>query len=245
MSNRTDKAQNKYRHAADQGDRIAQFELGHANYLDALETEDYREALKWIHRSAAQQYHLALAHLGYMCLHGDGGPVDPSAAKDWFHKAAEQGHAFDQFNYATMCWNGNFGPCDVSESEAWWLKAADQGDAAAHFALAQHYSTLQYEVASRDFVKAYMWYTLAALQDEPGHSSKSARTARDSLSENMTPQQVAEAESRVQDWLDQHPNTMDQDVTTNWRKRIAEPLTLEEIEEADRRMQQFMESQKG
>lgn len=244
MSRRSDKAEKKYRRNAEMGDPVAQFYLGHAYYLDAKEASDIAHALIWIRKAADQDYDVALAHLGYMHLLGYGVPVDCSEARSWFRKAAEQGDAHHQYTYGTMCWNGDFGPLDPKEAETWWLKAAEQAMAEAHWALGCYYTEGPRTRPVRNCIKGYMWYTLAALQDKPGHSPEAARTARDRVAENMTSKQVAEAENRVQGWLEEHSKLVSEDLIKHWRERIADPLkplTPKEAAKARARFRKTME----
>ena len=228
MSKRVDRAERKFRQAADQGDPAAQFDLGHAYYLDAhldtTSTGDYSDALALIRKSADQGYSLALSHLGYVYKLGEGVPTDLLKSKSWFLKAAESGEPHDQYQYATMCWNGDFGERYPREAEFWWLKAADHGMAEAHDALGGHYGDRYGGKAPKDPVAGYMWYTLAALRNEPGHSPEAARTARDQLAETMTQDQVTDAETLVQDWLESHRGIMEANMVRNWRECLAEPL---------------------
>lgn len=246
MSKRSEGAEKKYRQNAEKGDPVAQFYLGHAYYLDAEETNDYAEALTWIRKAAAQDYGIALAHLGSMYKSGSGVPLDLAESKSWFRKAAEQGHSHDQYEYATMCWNGDFGTHDAKEAEVWLLKAAEQGMPEAHMALGDFYSdSFLTRPTRKDCIKGYMWHTLAALQDKPGHPPEASRTARDRIAEDMTPEQVTEAENRVQLWLEEHSDVMGEDLVTHWRERVADPLkplTPEEDAEAMARIDALLES---
>ncbi len=238
MSKRRERAEKKYRQDAERGDPVAQFNLGHAYYLDAETTQDCAEALDLIRKAAEQNHASALAQLGYVYLLGNGVAADPTESKSWFLKAAEQGRPHDQFQYATMCWNGDFGSHDADEANVWWLKAAEHGMPEAHHALGGFYADPWGTGPKRDLLKGYMWYTLAALQDVPGHSPQASRTARDEITEDMTPEQIVEAEDHVQSWLEEHSDVMSDGLVTNWRKRIAEPLeplTPEELEEIARR----------
>jgi len=245
MSKRSERAEKKYREDAEKGDPVAQFNLGHAYYRDAEETQDYAEALTWIRKAAAQDYGLALAQLGYIYHFGSGVPVDPAESKSWFRKAAEQGDPHDQYQYATMCWNGDFGSHDAKEAEVWWLKAGEQGMPEAHMALGDFYFDLWGTRPRLDCINGYIWHTLAALQNKPGHPPEAARTSRDRIAGDMTPEQVTEAEDRVQLWLEEHSDVMGEDLVTHWRERVADPLkplTPEEIAEQQARLEALMKS---
>ncbi len=55
----------------------------------------------------------------------------------------------------------------------------------------------------------------------------------------MTPEQVTEAENRVQLWLEEHSDVMGEDLVTHWRKRVADPLKPLTPEEAAEEMAGF------
>ena len=48
---------------------------------------------------------------------------------------------------------------------------------------------------------AYMWHNLAAAQ-----GSENAQAAKDLLEEEMTPEQIAEAQRMSREWLEAHPS---------------------------------------
>ena len=231
MLKRVDEAEKRYRRDADHGDPIAQFKLGHAYYMEREETGDYDEALTLIRKAAAQDYDVALSHLGYMHLAGRGVALDRAKARSCFRRAAEQGDAGLQSNYGTQCWNGDFGSRDIDEAEIWWSKAAEQGDVHAHLNLGMLFADPWHRQAPRDVVQGYMWYTLAALQDVPGHCPGAARSARDHHADSMTAEQIAEAEARIEAWLASHREAMGEDLVANWHERIADPLKPRSPEE--------------
>jgi hypothetical protein len=83
----------RYRIAAEQGNRDAQFKLGEAYYDGQGVAQDRQQALRWI-RAAAEQGHVEAQYtLGFMYQMGRGVPADPSQASAWYQKAAAQGHA--------------------------------------------------------------------------------------------------------------------------------------------------------
>ena len=87
------KAVKWYKLAADQGDTLAQYNLG-CCYLDGNGiAENKTEAAKWFFESATQGNVDAQYNLG-MCYHaGDGVPQSNNEAKKWYVKAAKQGHS--------------------------------------------------------------------------------------------------------------------------------------------------------
>ena len=231
MSMDIETAEKEFRKAAEQGDPSAQFYLGHAHFMQAHETNgDYETGLTWIRKAAAQNFDQALSLLGYLYQCGEAVPHDLAASRNWYLKAAEQGHVNHQTSYAVSCYNGDFGTRDFGEAEIWFLKAAEQGSAGAHQDLGGLYSGFLGPKEFCDLVKSYFWYTLASLQDQPGHSPKLARKARDHVAESMKPEQIAEAENRVQSWLQEHTDVMGVEMAEVWRDRVADPLSPEDME---------------
>ena len=73
-----------WRSLAEQGDRIAQYNLG-INYRDGHGIpQDYAVAIKWFRLSAEQNYSSAQRELGTMYLNGRGIPQDYVEAVKWY-----------------------------------------------------------------------------------------------------------------------------------------------------------------
>jgi hypothetical protein len=109
----------------------------------------------------------AQCKLGYMHLHGEGGPdEDKAEAVRWYRLAAEQGHAAAQTNLATMYYHGE-GGLDEDEAEAvrWYRLAAEQGNAAAQYNLGGLYYHGRGGLAV-DKAEAVRWYRRAAVQGD-------------------------------------------------------------------------------
>ena len=52
----------------------------------------------------------------------------------------------------------------------------------------------------QDYVRAHMWFNLAAAPGYPGAAAK-----RDSIAANMTPAQIAEAQKLAREWQPKRP----------------------------------------
>ena len=76
--------------------------------------------------------------------------------------------------------------------------AAEQGLAAAQTYLGNMYA--RGEGVPTDFVLSYMWLNLSAAQGE-----QLARGNRDMLVEQMTREQIAEAQRLSREWIETHP----------------------------------------
>jgi hypothetical protein len=117
---------------------------------------------------------------------------------------AEQGNAEAQEAVGTLYVMGCGVPQDYVEAVKWFRMAAEQGIAEAMDSLARMY--IQGEGVPKDYVRAHMWFTLAAARrhPEPGHLNIDAG-ARDNLAEEMTLEQVAEAQRLAREWESRHP----------------------------------------
>ena len=84
------------------------------------------------------------------------------------------------------------------EAVRWFRLAAEQGRPSAQAMLGAHYARGQ--GVPLDWVYAYMWSNLAAAQ---GFSS--AQQLKDLLVEDMTREQIAEAQRLSREWIAEHP----------------------------------------
>ncbi len=87
---------------ADQGDAVAQYNLGGMYYNGNGVPQDYAEAVKWYRRAADQGDADAQFGLGWMYHNGQGVPQDDAEAVKWYRLAADQGHAGAQNNLGLM-----------------------------------------------------------------------------------------------------------------------------------------------
>jgi uncharacterized protein len=126
--------------------------------------------------NAQAQYLLAGA-----LYNGNGRQRDPIEGARWLLRAAEQGYASAQCDLGVMYLKGAGVKQDRREAMKWLTKAAEQDDALAQHSLGSVYAKgfrdksvgffnpLRYAFASatRDYVEAYKWFSLAA---NNGHS---------------------------------------------------------------------------
>jgi TPR repeat protein len=82
---------------------------------------------------------------------------------------------------------------NYSEAANWFGRAADQGDADAQKNLG--FMFLYGRGVGRDYVRAHMWFSLAASE-----ANNAAAFARHLVAAKMTPAEVAEAEKLVREW---------------------------------------------
>ena len=150
-------------------------------------------ALQQLRTRAEQGNAEAQGDLGVLYYGGQGVPKDLAQAAAWYRKAAEQGLASAQSTLGALYYRGEGVSQDFGQAEAWFRKAADQGLASAENFLGLMYSAGD-GLLPQDIVVAYMWFNLAA-----AHGHKSAMIERARAESQMTPQQVALAQTLSRD----------------------------------------------
>ncbi len=125
------------RQQADQGDAIAQFDLGWMYFWGLGDLpQDFTQAVTWWRRAAAQGQASAQYNLGLMYRDGRGVPQDFTQAMAWYRKAADQGSAVAQYNLGVMYRDGRGVPQDYVEAHKWHDLAASRitGDTREEYA---------------------------------------------------------------------------------------------------------------
>ena len=119
---------------------------------------------------------------------------DQDTALREFTALAEQGDSRGQFFLGVMYDSGEDVDADKPEAAKWFLRSAEQGHPDAQQRLAFLYRNG--EGVAKDYVKAHMWYSLAA-----GQGSMFAGIQRDLLANDMTPEQLADAQRLAAEWM--------------------------------------------
>ena len=94
------------RKAAEQGDAVAQYNLGVCYANGNGVNQDMTEAVKWWRLAAEQGDAVAQYNLGVCYANGNGVNQDMTEAVKWWRKAAEQGNADAQYNLGGCYYNG-------------------------------------------------------------------------------------------------------------------------------------------
>jgi TPR repeat protein len=123
---------------------------------------------------------------------------DYAAALPELRAAADGGHARAQYALGSMYNEGKGVAPDAAQAAEWWNMAAEQNHAQAQFSLGVLYSSGK--GVAKDNVAAHMWFSLAAAQGK-----KNAKRLLKVIVRQMTPEQIAEAESRAEAWRAAHP----------------------------------------
>jgi TPR repeat protein len=110
-----------------------------------------------------------------------------------YQQAARAGDADAQYSLAELYEKGEWVSSDPVAAAHWYRRAAEQEHHEAQYRLGR-----QYEKGlgvHQDFVLGYLWYNLSA-----GGGLTSAKTARDGMSQRMTPAQIAEGQKMSREW---------------------------------------------
>ena len=110
---------------------------------------------------------------------------------EWKRKA-EAGDAKGQYLLGVMYAIGDGVPKDAAKAAEWQQKAAAQGNADAQYILGFMYSEGQ--GVPKNYVLAHMWTNIAVTSATGSKGQKEFIKLRDLLAENMTAQQLTEAQ---------------------------------------------------
>ena len=204
------------RSLAEQGDANEQYNLGIMYGKGEGVPQDIVQAHMWFDLAAAQghenaqnnrdiaasqmtpdQIAEAQTNLGLMYADGEGVPKDYAEAVKWFRMAAEQGHVHAQYNLGVLYSEGRGVGQDYVEAAKWYRKAAEQGSVDAQYNLGAMYA--QGQGVRQDFVQAHIQFSLAAAAGSEG-----AQKNRDMVANNMTPDQIVEAQRLAREWMEKH-----------------------------------------
>lgn len=151
-----------WRELAEQGNAIAQTNLGFMYATGRGAPKDDAEALHWFRKAAEQGNANGQNNLGQLYGQGTGVGKDDAEAVKWFQKAAEQGHAGAQNNLGVMYRDGRGVTRDDTQAAQWFRKAAEQGNATGQSNLGSMYATGR--GIAKDDAAAVQWYRKAAEQ---------------------------------------------------------------------------------
>jgi TPR repeat protein len=119
-----------------------------------------------------------------------------------FRPLAEKGNSTAQDNLGQMYQQGEGVTQDYKEAVKWYRLSARRGNAMAQYHLGQMYN--QGRGVEQSYVRAHMWYNLAA-----GQNINVAKSNRDYLAQQMSPEQIAEAQALARECRMSHYNNCD------------------------------------
>ena len=121
---------------AQAGDAEAQFLLGNGYYYGSHGlTINYKEAVKWLAKSAEQGFTKARLTLGVCYYDGKGVAKNEKEALKCWIKAADEGDVRAQVELGLLYETGKGVTQDYKEAVKWYTKAAEQGEERAKKAL--------------------------------------------------------------------------------------------------------------
>ena len=113
---------------AEEGNAVAQNNLGLMYHNGWGVPQDDKEAVYWYRLAVEQGYAIAQYNLGLMYEKGKGVPQDDKEAARLYQLAAEQGDVDAQYNLGLMYFFGEGVPQDNVYAHMWWNIAASTGD---------------------------------------------------------------------------------------------------------------------
>ena len=121
----------EFRPLAEQGDALAQFELGWLYDNGYGVAQDKAKAAKWYRLAAEQGDPWAQNNLGWLYENGEGVPRDYTLAVKWYRLAALQGNTMAQENLAYMYRHGLGVARNETEAAKWERRGGEQDAAEA------------------------------------------------------------------------------------------------------------------
>lgn len=121
------RARELYRHAADKGFALAQFNLGFLLHMGRGGDADRERARHWYGKAADQGEPTALLNLGILLARGEGGPRDVAAGYALWERAAQAGEPMAAFNLGMVHAGGHDVPVDFVKALAWFRRAYTMG----------------------------------------------------------------------------------------------------------------------
>ncbi len=160
--------------------------------ISAYNRKDYAEVLRIAKPLAINGEAWAQTGLAILYNNGEGVVQDYAEAVKWYRLAAQQGEMNAQNNLGLMYNNGRGVGQDYAEAVKWYRLAAQQGDTQAQNNLGVMYANGT--GVMQNYVKAHSWYNLSAVS-----GNALAIKNRDSMAQQMTPQQIAAAQKLARD----------------------------------------------
>ncbi len=125
-------------------------------------------------------------------------PKDYDTATKWYRRAADKDNALAQSTLGDSYYYGRGVPQNYAEAAKWWQLAADQGVGVAQLNLSVLFANG--EGVTQDLVRSHIYANLAASQLPPGKDRDIAVKNRDYVANEMTPEQIAEAQRTAAEW---------------------------------------------
>ncbi len=167
-----------FRRKAEQGDTLAQLNLGYMYLVDLSMmpqnmSQNQSQAVGWIRKAAEKGHAGAHGILGFMYAMEMVGERDQVQAAKWYQLAATQGNANAQYKLAAIYAGAgsmkySFAksvPKDIGKAKEWAVEAAQQGVVEAQTLLGV--LLLKTGTSEKDYAEALLWLRKAARQADP------------------------------------------------------------------------------
>lgn len=170
----------------------------------AYRREDFATVLKLLEPLVKEGNPDAKTTVGFMYLHGLGVQQDGAKAHELLLDASQQGEWLAQYSLSAMYLKGIGVKQNPAEGTKWLERVAERGLGQAQFMLGRMYS--QGKELPTDYVRSYMWYSLAASNIAFSKHLQTASThERTKFAEaKMTPEQISQAKELIIDWVAAH-----------------------------------------
>jgi TPR repeat protein len=163
--------------------------LGDMYYKGMGVKKHFEVAATWYTLAAEQGHIEAQYNVGIIYHYGLGTPRNGGTAVKWYTQAAEQGHVNAQYQLGVMFAQGDDVPENDQVAVKWFTLAARLGDTDAQCYLGAMYDDEFGARTITDYLRAYMWYSLAEYNgDMEGAESK------EKVAKKMTQAQIAKAQ---------------------------------------------------
>ena len=149
--------------------------------------QDCGQPLSWFGQDAEQGDAVTQLQMGVLIANGQGTQANAEVACQWLQLAAEQGEASAWFNLGQLQQREQPGGPRLQQALAAYRAAAAMGFAPAQAALGWMYA--KGEGTLQDFVKAHMWFNIAA-----AGGNTAGVEGREFVASRMSPQHIAQAQ---------------------------------------------------
>ncbi|ASK79105.1 hypothetical protein CF386_08525 [Paraphotobacterium marinum] len=146
--------------AAQQGDELAQFNLGWMYQKGQGVKQNNFKSYQWYLKAATKGLSVAQNNLAIMYFNGFGTNVNYKKALIWFKKAASSGYAPAESNLANMYLLGKGGYKDYDKAFSLYKKSAFQGNPVAQYQLGFMFQ--KGLGTSKNLENAKFWYSKAS-----------------------------------------------------------------------------------
>lgn len=173
-SNRISRAIHWLEQSANQGNSIAQYQLGCLYQTGKGVKSDILMAKSWFEKASNNPD--ALNDLGCIYSNGLAGEINHKKARELFEKSANQGHALGQKNLGGLYLNGMGVEQDYDKAKEWLEKSARQGNSDAQYYLGclYYYGFAKEDLNAVSDRLAIRWFEKSAAQGNEAAKEKLA-----------------------------------------------------------------------